>query len=863
MLVYAEDGVTVITAAGAIVTLSAYYRDLLTSGLLLSYDPYGGGGGTPLGVPASTQYAVTAGTASTAAVAANAVTSQTITTLTRDSIIALGTWPAGQAYVTTGTSAPHDGGEGLQLFGRSYAGAAPTVDGVRVFAVDTVGQACLKAPEPVSSFAIRSTTLPFSSSTDATAALENMLAHTMKTHRPMRFDPNAPFTRISSTVHVAPQSDDGGGVRDGGGGLIGADGHHMTRMQAGFTPFGALSWYGNSTDSMFALSGNSIVFRNIAVNVPSSKTLFCAFDALQGANYTQYNGVSIGCNPAQNGVVTYGIRIGQGSVQNNDAHRIVGCQFDSVDTGVAIVGGQPFMTIIRDCNFNMPLRPNGKWTGRGIWANALASSVIVRNAQFFGGVLLHKTADCFVDLEVQDNEYCKRLFQDDVGYGIGGAYALGAHTPRISLMRCMAGGGYDIESTLPAIDAGDHNAILLSNAGAIIENGRLTPGGQTYQPTVKVRAPADAPIVCIGMTFPNERPILRNTSPGIPAGHVQGTTRFLGCRYIDSTGTIQHMADTHDGFTSPKFAVTLSGTETSIVVAFPYPEAMTPVGVNLTVVKESGSPSSSITATATTITNRGFTLTLSSAPGAGNAVRVLVDPLSARELVNPQTTETSGASIVRGTATGAGYRGGVGWGMAVVTVKNPSSGRWNNVFSCSSGYNGFRLVSPDGTYLGIFWSGGTQYSITPTPFVTGDIGKSVGYVWTWDGTSFKAYCTQLKGSPSYSGAPTWTPAAGTARMVILSQEDAPAQYTDAFSLRCVMGGTGIPAQADVDRWIDLFNASGGIIPELAGAGVALTGKWICDGSTTLVNQAAPANTADNITTISGATIPTRAAFIPY
>jgi hypothetical protein len=878
--VLAQDLVTPIPDAGAVVGYSDYYIALLSTGQLLDYDPVDSGG-TPIQLlvpPLLVTGTPTAGQVIEATGPSTAEWSDPETSSldgpSIETVIASPGSTAGQTKVCTKrwNESAHPG-VGCELI---WSTTEATVDGCDVFA-NFAG---------LGSWRRRHTGQhPFAGSTDVrarangttnnTAAFQNWIDRYCRLAELESGIPNnGPCLRLESTDRVLVDDT-----------LVYDPAEHCADLSIIGAPtrstsdFGAMIlWNRNSgqagydTRPMFSIGQRGMRFQGVWLAPNSGRTLLSAIDwkLMPGGAATAMK--IHDCNIklfAGGHYMTYGLTTdihgsSDGNLEEADFRDV---HFGAVEAGIYINKGQPLNWTLYKCSFESPsgsVVPNS----RGIMVDIGSCSMSLISPNF--GLLSTGVAigDNGGGLQLSisgffDAERTKRLIGRHDG-SLDGNAGNGGGPITIGPGR-IAARSYGVASVNPTIAAEEDTWIHAPFGNTTLTMiGTQFLSGPEALPRWKIYAP-DSNVVATGVTFPNTDPIVTRAAA---RPQLISLNNCLG-RNAEVDGGPNVLYDrihSPGGTRSPSVvSVVIPDPVTAVTVPFGKVENYPPIVFPPAVVAEAGTPSAgSLQApTVSAITTRSCLVTLGAAPGASASVRVSLS-LSPRLATGGLLGETAftGGSTVRATAVSGGLRN-FKW-LAVWAHMNAVPSATEALTSCYNAPNGFIVYgSGNGTTGSVYCACYSVAGNTNSPTIAisaADVNRTHLFFFTQDATTLRSYAKRLQVGSGNAHTPT-AAAAGTRHFIGVNNGGTEPTLSDWTILGVAGSDTGaVPDLKGVQAYFDSVKAHRRLVhytravpPE-----VLTEHLWQPNGAATIVDDG---TAPSNITLVSG-TAPGVAFVVP-
>jgi hypothetical protein len=693
-----------------------------------------------------------------------------ISSLTIDQVVALGTWPLNTVYTTSGKSAVNDGGA-VELI--CLTGTA-TVDNVNVYA--TLSDRHIRRRQYGLSAMARSTNLPASTTTDATAALENILNGPLRPRGSQLTVEQA--YRITSTIHL---NDDGSQAYFGKV-IQGIPGQTSSLQKGGFY------WDGASNVPMFECSAGDLIIKDLFIAVKTGVTADCLWNQI-GAGHNQFHRVQWGAGTYYSGYYNYGFATDRYSigVYNCEELRFDDCSWILyLEAANYFKAAQPFAMHY----FRPSFGGNATGTVRGVCFDVVAGScsLSVHSPTFSRVALAYRTAsDQRITVSgMTDCEGLKRLAEIQTG-----TLDIGTGRYQIELTK-------DVATLSPTIAATDNRWLIAGINSKISLKGLGVSNNSLPFPDFQMQIQSSSSFYADELCgFPNASPlkVINNSLVGEPQGTIdiraQGVVEptlnsGLYYREIRSTGT-------RAGYGSEVVA----NTTTEVDVGFPIAETSAP-DVSVSIIPESGTPSTGSLALPTWryITERGFGLTLGAAPGAGSSVRVQWNTRVRRHTsyMAKAVETTFAADTLMATAVNgfSGSSSGCWWSF-IVTTRAPDSSA-ATLIGQSDSYTGWFLQRSANQFT--FSINGGAYGMSFSPsianMVTGLFTSIITMVWT--GTTLIAYVDGVQ--MTSDAAHAWVNNTSS-RMRVGVNTQFGWQNSGKQVLHSATMGLGVPAASDV------------------------------------------------------------------
>lgn len=434
---------------------------------------------------------------------------------------------------------------------------------------------------------------------------------------------------ISASLTVPPSVRlIGGAVRGDNYGVGAPAGHKPTRF----------FWRGNSTDPMFVLSRSQEI-RGLHFLVRPGYTCREAFAFTAGTGYVassvliadcgiwgrgtgstiwgrsvQGDGSILANGSQQSGSFTYGIVLSEGASANGDFFSVRDSSLWNIEErSIWLAGGQPYHSVCQDVSFynaDVAVLRGYTMSGTAIFCSAPGASVILDRPSFSRLEAAVTVADIsFVSIRDADAEYLKKL--------IDNSYT-GYHNAKTVFD--VSGGRYDFHPGLATANyaASDRHVIDHGMGGTFRVNtfAQSADGGAT----LKIRIGYRSTLHLAGF-WDDRDPVVRLAR----LGGGSGGTFIQACGGLPAEDSLGYVSRPffRDGCENADPELIFAGATTTYLVTFSKPEVAANYSVLPVAHIEGGSPASgSLTASITSKTVNGFRVTLASAPGTGNSVRV-------------------------------------------------------------------------------------------------------------------------------------------------------------------------------------------------------------------------------------------------
>lgn len=776
--------------------------------------------------------------AQSAATADVATVAGAITGLTTDAVVsAFGASTAlTTQWITTGKDASDTTGAGsVHLECRS---GAATVDGINVYAAaaDRHLRRRIGGRAPTA----RSTSLPASPSTDATAALENIVNSAMVGgNKDLYFDVGASY--LLTDQIVIPSSAAGMRWFSGGGSSHSGNAY-------------SFRWGGADDRAMIRVEASDVLIDRATFRVDAVDLLMPVdFDAPPATRFQLKNCVFL-YNGAGAGVMQYGFGIGAelGTAEANlEEVRIIDCTwYGCREADIWIRKGQPYaIRIVRPTFHNYRLAGP---SGRGVLIDESRCTVEIESAAWgLKAVGVHNRSDAQVTISgMQDCENVKRLYWATLGGNLGKPFV--ARSGRL-----VSAGGYGVASTYPTI-AADDNAFVVTSGVAPVELHSVNHIAG-YQPDWHISVAKETPVSLVNCLLPNSRPVRRNQFSPLSASRQSGGTHIRGCFALASPAELSlapadvwvQVSD-RDGPENPGGSAVLAGSATSVDVGFS-PEEWTVPEVHAWEETVSGTPAAGALVVENR-TTRGCVIRRTAAPGSGASVRVHWQPRLPRAgRVQQQSAESAfAADTLMATAIGAGPVGtSTNYWWAFAVHRHAITAPVSNKAVCGYRNPGSRqgwVLTQVGSAL--------QFSLNGNNNNYGSVGIGANHttimVATYDGTNLRLYGNGALNTTQ--PVASWTPVPADRMRVGVDALDS--WPNDSCTLLSAAFGTGVPSLSQITAHAVECREWGHVRP-FSGAGIVTQHRYVFDGDGAALDLIGSAH----VTLVSG-TAPTPRVVVP-
>jgi hypothetical protein len=544
----------------------------------------------------------------------------------------------------------------------------------------------------------------------------------------------------------------------------------------------------------------------------------------------------------------------QASNFNLEEGRFYDCVFANFNkAAIRFRGGQPYAWKFYDCGWE-----NDKATasGRGILFDTASCSVSIVNptvGRLSTFLYFNAGAGCSVTGYV-DLENCKRFAYS--GFGINTGRPLTISPGRFDFTQ------YNAAATEPAIAADDNDFIVWGFGAGIHMSGCDAQGGQPRPlPDAGILLTPQVPFIADNCVFWNRLPVKRGG--GFAGDERPGGTYLRACKYLRGNQSLgdgvildrlpdRHGCENHDD------EITITGTQTTLVIALDTPEVSTDYIVTANVVRTTGAATTA-RARVTARTLYSFTLELDAAPGSDTATISYTLRLKDSQVSNAVRAIAAGASnTLYGTAVGAGLVGSASgcWaGATYYKTANPAG--VSQLFGAGDYFaaQGFNLgIGTDGAAIVEAFGAGPTVQSLNTGGASGALqtaGRCHAILAYLDAAGrVGCYINRIHYPPAGT-AITYVP--GTAVRTVIgnlhsSDDDlVQAGFTNTvLPVLGVVGGNGVLTADEISRWFDKVGA-GDVAPSIAGK---TAHRWVMNGTGTATDTVGSAS----MTLVSGTAV---------